>query len=125
MQYVELNVGEKQYKLRLGAQQTVEVEKKLGESVLTVMMKMGDGKSLMELEKLLVILHGALQKYEHGITITNVYDIYDDFVDQGGSFMDLVEKLIDLLTVSGFFGKAQVEEMKNLQTLDKKVKSKK
>lgn len=108
---VELKVGTKELKLRLGAQQIVAVERKLGTSILTVLVEAGNGQTMMQLEKLLIILHGALQKYEHGYTMESVYDLYDEFVEEGGSFMDLVEKLADLLTVSGFFNKAQVEEM--------------
>ena len=113
--YTELKIGTELYRLRLGAQNIVDTEKKLGSSILTVLMSMGEGNQIVELEKALIILHGSMQKYNHGITMEQVYDLYDEFIDDGGNFIELVEKLVDVLTVSGFFNKTQMEEMKKVQ----------
>lgn len=109
--YTIFTVGGNDYQLRLGAQQIVNTEKKLGGSILTELMAMGDGNSMLELEKVLIILHGSIQKFNHGVTMEQVYDLYDIYVDEDGSFMDLVSVLIDVLSTSGFFNKAQMEAM--------------
>ena len=109
MKYTEFQVGEKEYKLRLVAEQVVKAEKKLDGNILNIFMREGNIPSLTEL---LVVLHGSLQAYHHGIKSTDVYDIYDSYVADGGTYNDLIEKVIEVLEHSGFFKEEQIEEAK-------------
>ena len=109
MRYTEFKVGDKEYKLRLGAADMVNIEKKLGSSVLDIFMKEGQ---IPTMDELLLVLHGSMQKFNHGITLKDIYDIYDEYIDEGGSFEDLIETIIDVFEVSGFFKKEQLEEGK-------------
>ena len=52
---------------------------------------------------MLVILHASLQAYEHGITLDRVYDMYDRFVEEGNSLMELFPIIIEIFKTSGFF----------------------
>jgi hypothetical protein len=120
MLYKEFTVGDKTYKLRLSARRCVEVEKKLGKSILSVLMDMApDGMtadggsdisqiknvSLPLVGDIVTILHGSLQKFQHEITLDDTYDIYDNYIDAGGSYLDFFEILNGVLEVSGFLPK--------------------
>ena len=115
MKYAILEVGGKELKLKLGTQEIIEIEKKLGgKSLLKILME----EQLLPLETALSILHASLKKFEHGYTIQKVYELYDEYVDEEGSFTDLTAKLLEVLQVSGFFSKEQVEKAKEQATAE-------
>lgn len=106
MKYVEFKAGNKEYKLRLGAIEAVNLERKLKDNPLNVLVRMEkEGVPLME--NLLVILHASMQRFQHGITTEDVADIYDDYIEAGGSFTELISEMIEVFKVSGFFKEPQ------------------
>ena len=104
MLYTTFTVKDKEYKARLTAKACVDLEKKLGTNPLNVFMGMMSSETVVlpKMEVMITILHASLQAYEHGVTIEKVYEIYDAFVDEGKTLMDLVPILIDIFKVSGF-----------------------
>lgn len=106
MLYREFKVGDKEYKLRLSAQIIIDLEKKLNNQLLNVLM---NDNEMPSIEVLLLILHGALQKYHHGIDLKAAYAIYDEYVDNGGTYTDLIKEILEVFKVSGFFSQAQVD----------------
>lgn len=59
-----------------------------------------------------MLIHGALKKYNHGISLNDVNDILDDYFEEGGSQLDLLQKvIIPIFNVSGFFTPEMVEAM--------------
>lgn len=109
MRYTEFKVGDKEYKLRLAANEMINIEKKINANVLDIFMKK---EQIPTMEELLLVLHGSLQKFHHGISLSDVYKIYDDYVDEGGGFEELIEVIVDVFEVSGFFKKEDIEEGK-------------
>lgn len=107
MKYHLFTVGEKDYKLRLSAQGIIDTEKRLGKSIIDVMVQTEKGK-LPELNELLIILYGSLQKY-HSVKMNEVCDLYDEYVDNGGDLMGLIETITEVLKVSGFFRETKTE----------------
>ncbi len=101
--YKLFKVGEKEYKLRLGAGQIKQVERQLGFNMLDIFMQIDSGR-LPKLGDMLIILQGAMQKYEHGITSEKVEAIYDAFIDEGNTYMDLVPIITDVFKQSGLIG---------------------
>ena len=101
MKYYLFKCGEKEYKLRLSAQNIIDTEKRLGKGIIDVMMQTEKGK-LPEIGELLTILYGSMQKY-HSVKMNDVYDIYDEYVDCGGDFTGIIEVVTEVLKVSGFF----------------------
>ena len=95
---------EKELKLRLTSHQAATVEEKIGMNLLKIFMpEAGEEFTLPPLKVMLLLVHGALQKYENGYSIDDVYDLYDEYVDNGGdqaTFM--TEVLMPLFEVSGF-----------------------
>jgi hypothetical protein len=102
--YTIWKIGEEEHKLRLTTRQAVAVEEKLGVNLLKVFMPRQDEDfPLPPLKIMLVVIHGALQKFEHGVTIDDVYDMHDDYVDAGGDQTSLLtDVIIPLFENSGF-----------------------
>lgn len=117
MLYITETIAGKDYKLRLGAQNCVDVEKKLGKSVLDVLLAMAPneeggsvkGIAAARINEICIILQGAMQRYQHGITLENVFDLYDEHIDQGGTYEDFIKYINDVLEVSGFLSKTAEE----------------
>ena len=103
--YVFWKVSEdKELKLRLTSLQATKVEEKIGANLLKVFMPAeGETFALPPLKVMLLLTHGALQKFEHGLSFEDVSDLYDDYVDNGGdqaAFM--ADVILPTLQVSGF-----------------------
>lgn len=107
--YTEWTVGNESYKLKLGTAGIVKLEEQLNTNLLNVIM----GNSMPALSIMLKITHGAMQKFNHGIKIDEVYELFDQYCDEGGSqsaFM--TEVFIPIYQVSGFLSESMGEEMK-------------
>ena len=103
--YATWKVSEdKELKLRLTSLQATKVEEKIGANLLKVFMPAeGETFALPPLKVMLLLTHGALQKFEHGTSFEDVSDLYDDYVDNGGdqaAFM--ADVILPMLQVSGF-----------------------
>lgn len=103
--YTTWKVSEdKELKLRLTSLQGTKVEEKIGANLLKVFMpEDGEEFPLPPLKVMLLLTHGALQKFEHGISFEDTSDLYDEYVDNGGdqaAFMANV--ILPMLQVSGF-----------------------
>lgn len=95
------------YKLKLSTEAIIELEKKLNCNLLKIL----DG-GLPSLQIMAMLIHSALKKYNHGISLSNVNDILDNYFDEGGSQIDLFQNvIIPIFNVSGFFTPAMVEAM--------------
>lgn len=106
MLYTTFKVGEKEFKLRAGAMAIVELESKLGgKNPLQVLMTVEHGE-IPSVGSLLLILHASMQRYHHGITLQDVYALYDEYVDAGNAYTDLIPVMVDTFRVSGFFKSA-------------------
>ncbi len=103
--YATWKVSEdKELKLRLTSSQGMDVEEKIGANLLKVFMPAeGEAFALPPLKVMLLLTHGALQRFEHGLSFKDVSDLYDDYVDNGGdqaAFM--ADVILPMLQVSGF-----------------------
>ena len=113
---------DEELKLRLTSLQATKVEEKIGMNLLKVFMPAeGESFTLPPLKVMLFLTHGALQKYEHGISFEDVSELYDSYVDNGGdqaAFM--ADVVLPMLQVSGFMPR----EEKNKKKAPKKSKAK-
>ena len=113
--YATWKVSEdKELKLRLTSLQATKVEEKIGANLLKVFMPAeGEAFALPPLKVMLLLTHGALQKFEHGISFEDVSDLYDDYVDNGGdqaAFM--ADVILPMLQVSGFMPREKTNKKK-------------
>ena len=104
----------KELKLRITSLQATKVEEKIGVNLLKVFMPAeGESFALPPLKIMLLLTHGALQKYEHGISFEDVSDLYDSYVDNGGdqaAFM--ADVVLPMLQVSGFMPREKTNKKK-------------
>lgn len=112
MLYTTLKVKDNEYKLRLNAEALVNLEKKLGTNPLNIFMEIAnDGGKIPSLGVLLDMLHYALQPYNHKMTLSDTYHLYDEFIEDGHTMMDIIPVLIEVFKASGFFANNKEEEV--------------
>lgn len=112
MKYTVLTVKEIDYKLRLDAKASVELEKKLGKNPLNIFISIANNSELPKLTDVIQVLHASMLSLQHGISLDDVYSIYDDYIDEGHTMVDLIPVLLDVFKASGFF-KDEGTEPKN------------
>ena len=100
MPYVTLSAGGREYRLRLTAKATVDLEKKLGRNPVSPFLELEGGR-LPTLTDMAAILHAALQPLEHGITEAATYEIMDRYFEDGHSLYDLAPVMTEVFRVSG------------------------
>lgn len=107
MNYIDFEVGNKTYKLRLNTRGIVMLEKQLGCSPLAIF---GDGETIPTTTMMVNILHAALQQYNHGINLNDAYDIFDEYLADGHSTLDFIPVIIEIYKASGIIPKDNTEE---------------
>ena len=112
MMYVDFNAGGKDYKLRLATRNIVALEKAIGCNPLSIF---GDGNEIPSITTMVNVLWFSLQKFHHGISLTDAYDIFDEYLEEHG-MTDFIAVIVDIYKVSGLIkddSKEEIEEEKN------------
>lgn len=104
--WVIWKVKDEEYKLKLPTSEIVALENKYKCNLLTLV----DGTP--SLSVMLDITHKAMKKFHHNVKEKDMFDIYDDYVEDGGSQLSfMTEVFVPIYRVSGFFPKAVAENM--------------
>ena len=98
MNYIEFTAGNKDYKLRLNTRNVVSLEKQLGCNPLSIF---GDGSTIPTITVMVNVLHASLQQYNHGISMSDAYDIFDEYLADGNSATDFISVIVDVYKASG------------------------
>lgn len=101
MMYYTLTVKDNDYKLRLSAKACVDLEKKLGRNPVAVIADMATSQTIPGLDVILTIVQGSMSQFNHGIDMNKMYEIYDDYVDEGHTMFDLIAVIGEVFKVSG------------------------
>ena len=107
MNYIDFEAGNKTYKLRLTTRSIVLLEKQLGCNPLTIF---GSGDTVPTITVMVAILHASLQQYNHGITLNDAYDIFDEYIAEGHSSVDFIPVILDIYKASGIIPKDTEEK---------------
>ena len=99
MMFVNFEAGNKTYKLRLNTRNIIALEKQLGTNPLLVFGINGD--KFPTVTEMVNILYCSLIQYNHGITINDAFDIFDDYLADGHSATDFIQVIVDIFKVSG------------------------
>ncbi|MCI6276839.1 MAG: DUF6096 family protein [Clostridium sp.] len=111
-QFAKWKVGEEEFNLKLKTSTLCELEEKLGTSLMNVL---GNG-NMPALKVMLTIVHYAIKDYNSNIKFKDVQDLFDKYIDEGGSQLEFFSKTImDIYKVSGFFTEAQTNMMEENQ----------
>lgn len=105
--YTTWTVKDEDYKLRLTTRQVCDIEEKLGVNLLKIFMPRKDEDfNLPPLKVMLIIIHGALQKFHHGMKMDDVFGVFDDYVSEGFGQTELMtDVILPLFEASGFLPK--------------------
>lgn len=98
MMYVDFHAGNKDYKLRLSTRNTVMLEKQLGCNPLAIF---GNGDQIPTVTTMVNVLYASLIQYNHGITLNDAYDIFDEYLADGNTVTDFLHVLVDIFKTSG------------------------
>ena len=98
---VEFTVGANIYKLQLKTKQCILLEKKLGQSPLDLLMKLEDG-TLPQLNDMITIITIGMLIHNPSMNENKVADLLDEYVEDGHSYMELLEVIVELLSKSGY-----------------------
>jgi len=117
--WVDWKVGNEAYKLKLTSAVITRLEKAFGQSILEAVID----KGIPEVGTVIAILQGAMQKYQHGIKSDKVCDIYDEYIAEGHTQIDLLQETIyPLMYDAGFFTAAQFDLMtKTISEVDSEL----
>lgn len=107
MMYVDFHAGNKDYKLRLSTRNTVMLEKQLGCNPLAIF---GNGETLPTVTTMVQILYCSLIQYNHGISLDDAYNIFDEYLADGNTATDFITVLLDIYKVSGLIKKDSIDE---------------
>ena len=103
-----IEIKGQEYKLRLRTVDVVQLEKKLGHSLMDVFMGMQDEK-IPQLRELLAILHASMAAYNHGITEAKFYELYDAYIEDGHNMFDIIPIILELMQNGGIIPKDDVQ----------------
>lgn len=106
--FVVWKVDDAEYKLKLTTGAIVKLEEQFKTNLLNLI----DG--VPALKVMLTITHAAMLKYHHGIKYKEVEDLFEKYIEEGGSqtaFM--TDVFIPIYQASGFFSGSTAEEMED------------
>ena len=111
--YATWNVDGVEYKLKLATSETTKLEEKFKTNLMTII----SGDNLPALKIMLTVAHSALLKYHHGIKYDDVEEMFDKYLEEGGSqtafFTDV---FMPIYNASGFFsGSMEAKMTKGLE----------
>ena len=106
------------YKLVLEAQQICELEDKLGGNNLIGAIGTS-ATGMPPLRTMLMVTHAAMHRFNHGVKSSDVYAMFDRYIQNGGSQVDFyTDVYVAIFQASGFFPQEQAEEIKEkLETI--------
>ena len=119
MFYYVLKIKDNEYKCKLATKNLVNLEHRLGVNPLNVLTSISE-TNLPKLEPLLIILHESLQSLEHGISMDDVYDMYDAFIEEGHNLLELMPIIIEIFKVSGLLPKDAEKKTRKKKEADSK-----
>lgn len=101
---------------RMSGRAILKAEKRLDESVMGLFIKKEGEMKLPPSNSLLIILHES--NVTSGIKESDIVNAFYDHIDEGGTALEIFEKVSEMLNDSGFFGKDKGNQEDEV-TLDK------
>lgn len=112
MNYIDFEAGNKSYKLRLNTRNTVALEKAIGCNPVSIFFDKNGNERIPTITEMVSVLHASLQQFNHGISMNDCFDIFDDFLADGHSTLEFVKVMMEIYQDAGLMPKNE-EEAKN------------
>ena len=109
MIYTDFEAGNKAYKLRLNTRNTIMLEKQLGCNPLVIF---GNGDTIPTVTTMVNVLYASLLQFNHGVTLNEAYDIFDEWLADGHTVTDFIPVILEIYKTSGII-KNEVDAEKN------------
>lgn len=109
MNFINFEVGNNTYKLRLNTRAIVMLEKQLNCNPLNIFMENGEER-IPTITEMVTILHASLQQHNHGISLNDAYDIFDEYLEDKSS-TDFIPVILEIYKASGIIPKDTKEEL--------------
>ena len=110
MNYINFEAGNKTYKLRLTTRNTVLLERQIGCNPVNIFGNDPQNPQIPTITTMVAVLHAAAQQYNHGVSMDNAYDIFEDFLADGHSITDFIPVIIELYQTSGIMPKPKANQ---------------
>lgn len=110
MMYYDFKAGEQSYKLRLSTRDIVALEKVIGMNPISIFGN--DGSVIPTTTTMVAILHQSLQKFQHGLTLNDAYDIFDAYIEDGHMPVEFIKDIIEIFKISGIMKDTTAQEEK-------------
>lgn len=107
MMYVDFHAGDKDYKLRLSTRNIAMLEKQLGCNPLAIF---GKGDTIPTITTMVQVLYTSMIQYNHGISLDDAYNIFDEWLADGNTATDFIYVILDIYKVSGLVKKESIEK---------------
>lgn len=105
-----LQINGKDYRLKLPTRMIVTLEDRIGANPLAIF----GNDSIPKVKDLMLIFHAALQPYNHSISLTDAYDLFDAYLEEGHTLPDFVTVIMEIFRASGLIAPVtEEEEVKN------------
>ena len=104
---ITLTVKGKDYPIKITTRAALDMEEKLGTNPLNTILKIQRNEELPDLKTLLVMLHYSLQKLNHGISWNDTLQLFDDYCEDDGDIVTLLELIVDAFKESGLIKVAE------------------
>ena len=111
--FLNFDTGKNTYKCVLTATALCDIEDDLGCNPINIFV-LGENE-LPKLKDMLCILYHSIKQFNHGIKKSDIYDIFDEYVENGGSFTSLMTFLVNLFQESKFM-KVNDEDKETTET---------
>lgn len=104
--YYIWKVGNKELKLKLTTKNIFDLESEYGCNLLMLL------NDMPTLNVMLNIVSKASEKFNHGVSKEDVYELYDEYIEDGHSHLELFSDVVmGVFSASGFFSNKMREEM--------------
>ena len=107
-----LTIDGRDYELKLTTKYLLQLEKKLGHNPINMFIKMAKNEELPSTDELLNVLHFSLKKFQYDMSFDDTIDLFDKYLDDGGSVPALVQVLLDVFIEAGII---KAEENPNVK----------
>lgn len=101
-----ITIGGKDYECRLTTKNLLKAEERLNANPLTLFMTVSATGELPSMKSLLVLFHESLP---HNISFDDACNLYDAYIDDGHSFVDFMNDVIEIMKASGLIPKEDGE----------------
>lgn len=101
MLYVDFEAGNKSYRLRLNTRNIVMLEKAIGCNPLGIFTNTNGTERIPTITECVNVLFASMQQYNHGITLNDAFDIFDQYLEDGNDYTSFIPVILDIYRASG------------------------